>query len=205
MIRRPPRSTLFPYTTLFRSLAVPRRQAVRPPAFHARGEGGPRRRGPDDPGMDGRGRDETGRPAEGVADRLDGMRLSTFLRVRGRRDDELFWRALSDRDQRTPDRGPAAGLLLEDPGPTIRRLPDAGVQAAAWIQGAVRHRGHGPRFPLPESRGRRGRSRSGCPPTGRRPPATAFEGPGRHDRGCAHRDRREGHGVPARADLVLDV
>src|SRR3712207_7925256 len=26
MIRRPPRSTLFPYTTLFRSRAVPRRQ-----------------------------------------------------------------------------------------------------------------------------------------------------------------------------------
>src|SRR5256886_13567529 len=79
MIRRPPRSTLFPYTTLFRSLAVPRRQAVRPPAFHARREGGPRRRGPDDPGMDGRGRDETGRPTEGVADRLDGDRKSTRL------------------------------------------------------------------------------------------------------------------------------
>src|SRR5256885_10570148 len=102
-------------------LAVPRRQAVRPPAFHARREGGPRRRGPDDPGMDGRGRDETGRPAEGVADRLDGVRLSTFLRVRGRRDAELFWRALSDRDQRTPDRRPAAGLPLVETWPTVRR------------------------------------------------------------------------------------
>src|SRR2546427_2902415 len=29
MIRRPPRSTLFPYTTLFRSAAAPRRQARR--------------------------------------------------------------------------------------------------------------------------------------------------------------------------------
>src|SRR3712207_8688251 len=29
MIRRPPRSTLFPYTTLFRSLACPRCHAVR--------------------------------------------------------------------------------------------------------------------------------------------------------------------------------
>src|SRR2546430_17037991 len=30
MIRRPPRSTLFPYTTLFRSFAIPREQLVRP-------------------------------------------------------------------------------------------------------------------------------------------------------------------------------
>src|SRR3989442_3950852 len=29
MIRRPPRSTLFPYTTLFRSLVPPRRRAAR--------------------------------------------------------------------------------------------------------------------------------------------------------------------------------
>src|SRR2546429_3807548 len=28
MIRRPPRSTLFPYTTLFRSLRLPRRQQI---------------------------------------------------------------------------------------------------------------------------------------------------------------------------------
>src|SRR2546430_11721271 len=31
MIRRPPRSTLFPYTTLFRSLARPRRQPIEVP------------------------------------------------------------------------------------------------------------------------------------------------------------------------------
>src|SRR2546423_11548872 len=31
MIRRPPRSTLFPYTTLFRSQSVPRSRALRPP------------------------------------------------------------------------------------------------------------------------------------------------------------------------------
>src|SRR2546427_6823554 len=30
MIRRPPRSTLFPYTTLFRSFALPRPQGVAP-------------------------------------------------------------------------------------------------------------------------------------------------------------------------------
>src|SRR2546430_10347455 len=37
MIRRPPRSTLFPYTTLFRSFASPRNVAegARPPAHHA--------------------------------------------------------------------------------------------------------------------------------------------------------------------------
>src|SRR2546423_2629591 len=36
MIRRPPRSTLFPYTTLFRSPPAPRRRCrqVRPPALH---------------------------------------------------------------------------------------------------------------------------------------------------------------------------
>src|SRR6266478_7919071 len=38
MIRRPPRSTLFPYTTLFRSRARPPRPSVQP------GRGSPRRR-----------------------------------------------------------------------------------------------------------------------------------------------------------------
>src|SRR3712207_7865221 len=51
MIRRPPRSTLFPYTTLFRSVPVLGRRPVGP----ARGE-------PDDPG--GRGR-RTGRGQRG--------------------------------------------------------------------------------------------------------------------------------------------
>src|SRR3712207_8552992 len=36
MIRRPPRSTLFPYTTLFRSSARRGRRASRPPGFLAR-------------------------------------------------------------------------------------------------------------------------------------------------------------------------
>src|SRR2546422_4495599 len=42
MIRRPPRSTLFPYTTLFRSLAGARqqRQPVRPRPPDERGAGG---------------------------------------------------------------------------------------------------------------------------------------------------------------------
>src|SRR3989449_10945774 len=39
MIRRPPRSTLFPYTTLFRSHRTPRRPA------QLRGPGGPAERG----------------------------------------------------------------------------------------------------------------------------------------------------------------
>src|SRR3712207_7076676 len=34
MIRRPPRSTLFPYTTLFRSMAVPARHVARVVAGH---------------------------------------------------------------------------------------------------------------------------------------------------------------------------
>src|SRR5690349_23460336 len=38
MIRRPPRSTLFPYTTLFRSVGRPARSRVRPrPAGHLPG------------------------------------------------------------------------------------------------------------------------------------------------------------------------
>src|SRR3712207_7861669 len=36
MIRRPPRSTLFPYTTLFRSPGQRRRQCRRPPRHHQR-------------------------------------------------------------------------------------------------------------------------------------------------------------------------
>src|SRR5258707_3713929 len=36
MIRRPPRSTLFPYTTLFRSFGNPRQQPIEPPLRLAR-------------------------------------------------------------------------------------------------------------------------------------------------------------------------
>src|SRR2546425_7789039 len=63
MIRRPPRSTLFPYTTLFRSHARPRagahhgaarRSAAPPPGDHPRAERGGGARGrarlADDPG-----------------------------------------------------------------------------------------------------------------------------------------------------------
>src|SRR2546427_4840932 len=45
MIRRPPRSTLFPYTTLFRSLpGGARRYAIRAPHLDCRGARGSRRR-----------------------------------------------------------------------------------------------------------------------------------------------------------------
>src|SRR5258708_22170310 len=60
MIRRPPRSTLFPYTTLFRSCAADRERDRAPPG-RADGEGGRDRharppRGPvaDDPRLGGR-------------------------------------------------------------------------------------------------------------------------------------------------------
>src|SRR2546423_11307569 len=43
MIRRPPRSTLFPYTTLFRSRAAPRRRARTRPRLRPRGRENPRR------------------------------------------------------------------------------------------------------------------------------------------------------------------
>src|SRR5262245_64365108 len=39
MIRRPPRSTLFPYTTLFRSRRYPRRAPRRAPARHRKDRG----------------------------------------------------------------------------------------------------------------------------------------------------------------------
>src|SRR3712207_6859348 len=46
MIRRPPRSTLFPYTTLFRSAAHPTLPALRPvQAAHLQGGPGARRAG----------------------------------------------------------------------------------------------------------------------------------------------------------------
>src|SRR2546427_6638299 len=44
MIRRPPRSTLFPYTTLFRSHSRRRRRHARPERGAARLDGGPRYR-----------------------------------------------------------------------------------------------------------------------------------------------------------------
>src|SRR2546427_7098822 len=44
MIRRPPRSTLFPYTTLFRSAPAPHRDARRAADEDAAGHGGLRRR-----------------------------------------------------------------------------------------------------------------------------------------------------------------
>src|SRR3712207_7212365 len=46
MIRRPPRSTLFPYTTLFRSEQVPLDPRVRRAAARAHRASGSRRRGP---------------------------------------------------------------------------------------------------------------------------------------------------------------
>src|SRR3712207_8301329 len=64
MIRRPPRSTLFPYTTLFRSQAAP----LGPRRRRARGEGGQGRGGRRQPG-----------PQRLPAGRLGGDRKSTRL------------------------------------------------------------------------------------------------------------------------------
>src|SRR2546425_8115357 len=51
MIRRPPRSTLFPYTTLFRS-----RRNARPEPLRRHGSREPRRQGPETPPATARGR-----------------------------------------------------------------------------------------------------------------------------------------------------
>src|SRR3712207_7480213 len=69
MIRRPPRSTLFPYTTLFRSARVPRSRRV---------GGGPARAGVErirgnEPGLRG------GRRAHVATDRFPADRKSTRL------------------------------------------------------------------------------------------------------------------------------
>src|SRR3712207_7037826 len=45
MIRRPPRSTLFPYTTLFRSARLAADRAEDPSRVHRRGRGGEREHG----------------------------------------------------------------------------------------------------------------------------------------------------------------
>src|SRR3712207_7669585 len=60
MIRRPPRSTLFPYTTLFRSRARP----PRPPRAQRAERGGVPRAAPS---RDGRGRDRRNGHGHGVA------------------------------------------------------------------------------------------------------------------------------------------
>src|SRR2546422_3018701 len=44
MIRRPPRSTLFPYTTLFRSVVFQPQAARRAPAHHRAGDRAPARK-----------------------------------------------------------------------------------------------------------------------------------------------------------------
>src|SRR2546426_2206268 len=66
MIRRPPRSTLFPYTTLFRS----RRPGRRRERGRRRVRPGPSR---DAPG--GRGRRRTGRPPDRKSTRLNSSHL----------------------------------------------------------------------------------------------------------------------------------
>src|SRR3712207_7164150 len=58
MIRRPPRSTLFPYTTLFRSRKVGRRRGDEAPGLHALADGQLERAVPLGIGRDRKGADE---------------------------------------------------------------------------------------------------------------------------------------------------
>src|SRR3712207_7018216 len=75
MIRRPPRSTLFPYTTLFRSRAAP------PDRAHLRGAGGRGRRGPGARRRTGGGADAADR-ARGGARRLRSEEHTSELQSR---------------------------------------------------------------------------------------------------------------------------
>src|SRR5712692_4075401 len=187
------------------SLPIPGREAVPPPTLDARREGRPRRRDPDDPRLDGRRGDETGRLAEGLAHRLARMRVPPLLCLRGGCHDRLRRRPLADGHEREAHGGPSTRLLLEDLGPAVRGLPDAGIQAAPRLQGPLRHRRDAPRLSVPQCGGRRGRGDADRPGGGRRPSTGAAERPRGHDRGRADDDRREGYGVPARARLVRYV
>src|SRR5258705_9355514 len=79
MIRRPPRSTLFPYTTLFRSLCDPLRRAS--PARE-------RRRGDAPAAWEGVAREERV-PGSGGALRAGAPRLDGILDVRDRKSTRL--------------------------------------------------------------------------------------------------------------------
>src|SRR5206468_8901955 len=104
-----------------------------------RGPRGPGRRAAGDPGLDGWGRDEAGRSAESVADRVPRLHVPPVLRLRGRRDHRVRGRPHADGHERAAERDPSAGLLLEDLGPEVRGFPDAGLQVTAWVQGPVRY------------------------------------------------------------------
>src|SRR5256885_12017977 len=74
MIRRPPRSTLFPYTTLFRSPQRPGDPAARPPGGGRRGRG---RRALRAMGRDARGLRGVARGAAGPARDRKSTRLNS--------------------------------------------------------------------------------------------------------------------------------
>src|SRR5256885_7999624 len=80
MIRRPPRSTLFPYTTLFRSvLTRPRRRAATEPRIEARQRlevGAPEgHRGSGPAGCDRVRKQRSGRPVDRKSTRLNSSHL----------------------------------------------------------------------------------------------------------------------------------
>src|SRR2546430_7749920 len=78
MIRRPPRSTLFPYTTLFRSRSAPSRREAVPCVRHGAGRG-PTSRRSFEPARRSSGHDERTRGTKPVNDGREQDRKSTRL------------------------------------------------------------------------------------------------------------------------------
>src|SRR2546422_3703355 len=161
MIRRPPRSTLFPYTTLFRSRA-------REPAHRA--ELLVALRDPEEPGAAARRIEkDVGHPPVEVGGELETDRLLTLEAVRllERRQVEP---AELGRDLRgDPPRGQDRALEGEDVGAGDLRLGDRGGRRPP--PGGDRHRGP-PARPRPRRRAARGpRPRDDEAPRAPRPPA----------------------------------
>src|SRR2546425_222451 len=153
MIRRPPRSTLFPYTTLFRSRERAARRDRR-----RRARGGQRRRRRARP-RDGRSRRRYARRRRGVAarglgPRAPGGRRARALRRAGAHDDRR------GRDQRAPrPRGRRHAGLARDARLRARALAAPhGLRRRHALRALARRpprRSHPPR----PRRGRRGRPR----------------------------------------------
>src|SRR3989454_1155916 len=170
MIRRPPRSTLFPYTTLFRS--------GRAPPAPRRGPRGPRprpteRRAPQDDG-DARGGRARGRRAPALPDDPDAQRVHPARRTRDlSREVRRAPRALSRRADPSEER------LRVDRRGDARRAPERvahrlSAAAPRLLSGVLESRVQGEGDARVPGSGLSGQGAGGAPP----PPAPRGRGEG---------------------------